>query len=211
MSGKFSERSISQNVYIGMGVIFLGCLLVQFLLAGMSVFDDPTKWGVHKRFVHIFGYTIPLLMIISSVTGKFFSLVYKEMSAVFLLIFIMYLTANVGWHVGWLGAFHPVAGVLLITTASMALVKVYKRGTQTSEEIAKYKQVKSKEKGLLSWLLIGLVGGFIAGLLLSNIVGIIGFVLFDEPIGIKFLPFYLSFISTILVPVWMYKRKGSNL
>ncbi|MCM3618083.1 DUF5957 family protein [Sutcliffiella horikoshii] len=206
MKEKLKKRSLAENIYIGLAGIFLGCLLVQFLLAGMSVFDDPAKWGIHKIFVHIFGYTIPVLMIISSLIGKFFRVVYRDLAAVFLLIFLMYLTANVGWKVGWLGALHPVLGVLLIATTSAGMVKIYKNPALTVE--GERRKEPSKEFGLFNWILLGAFGGFIVGILLSNIVGIISVVLFDVPMGIKFLPFYLAFLSSIIVPLWMGRRKG---
>ncbi len=204
MNVRISGIPFSQIVFIGFGVIFLGCLLIQFLLAGMAIFEDATKWATHKEFVHVFGYTIPVMMIVSSVTGKFFSRVYKELSAIFLLIFMMYLTGNVGWQVGLLGAFHPVAGVFLIVAACVVVMKVYKGVDATEDVKSKYEK---GERSLFSWAVIGVVGGFIGGLLLSTIIGIIGFLLFEKQLGIKFLPFYLAFISSILVPVWMYKKR----
>lgn len=210
MKEKLNGRTMTEKVYLGFSGIFLGCLLVQFLLAGISVFDDPTKWAIHKKFVHIFGYTIPVLMIISSVIGKFFRVVYRELASIFILIFLMYLTANVGWQVGWLGAFHPVLGVLLIALASKTFVEMYKNQTVTVDEKLQHRKKTRKDKGLAHWVLFGAVGGFVTGLLLSNIVGIISVILFDFSMGIKFLPFYLAILSSILVPIWMNKRKSSK-
>ena len=210
MKEKLNGRTMTEKVYLGLSGLFLGSLLVQFLLAGISVFDDPTKWAIHKRFVHIFGYSIPVLMIISSVIGKFFSMVYRELASIFILIFLMYLTANVGWQVGWLGAFHPVSGVLLIAIVSRTFVKMHNNQTVTVDEKSQYRKKIRKDKGLAQRVLFGAIGGFVAGLLMSNIVGIISVIMFDDLIGIKFLPLYVAILSSILVPIWMNKRSSNK-
>ena len=40
--------------------------------------------------------------------------------------------------------------------------------------------------------LVALVGGFLAGIALSEVVGIAGFLLFDRAVGLRFLPIYLA-------------------
>ena len=211
VSKKLSKRPLTQLIYIGLGIVFLGCLLIQFLLAGMSVFDDPTKWIVHKSFAHLFALNIPILMVICAVIGKFLRLVYKPLAAIIFLIFMMYFTANMGWQVGWIGAFHPVAGVLLIFAATVATVKGYKIGLQTDEGKKEFIKEKSKKRSLVSLIFIGAGSGLIVGFLLSNIIAMLGLLLFEQPIGIKFLPFYMALLFSILVPVIMQRKTKSNL
>ncbi|GAA0342246.1 hypothetical protein GCM10008967_35780 [Bacillus carboniphilus] len=45
-----------------------------------------------------------------------------------------------------------------------------------------------------SWTIVGvaLICGLFAGLILSEIIGIIGYVIFGQEIGIKYLPFILA-------------------
>jgi Family of unknown function (DUF6220)/Family of unknown function (DUF5957) len=210
MSKKLSERPLTQVIYIGLGIVFLCCLLIQFLLAGMSVFGDPTKWIVHKSFAHLFALNIPIVMVICAVIGKFLRLVYKPLAAMIFLVFMMYFTANMGWQVGWIGAFHPVAGVLLIITAGVALLKGYKIGLHTDEVKKEFKKEKSKRMSLISLIFIGAGSGLIVGFLLSNILAMLGLLLFEQPIGVKYLPFYMAVISSILVPVIMYRKTRSN-
>jgi len=210
MSKKLTKKPLIQVIYIGLGIVFLGCLLVQFLLAGMSVFDDPTKWMVHKSFAHLFAVNIPIVMVICAVIGKFLRLVYKSLAAMIFLIFMMYFTANMGWQVGWIGAFHPVSGVLLIFTATVATVKGYKIGLQTDEGKKEFKKEKSKKRSLVSLIFIGAGSGLIVGFILSNVLAMLGLLLFDTPIGIKFLPFYMALLSSVLVPVIMYRKTRSN-
>jgi hypothetical protein len=49
--------------------------------------------------------------------------------------------------------------------------------------------------------LIGLIAGVVAGLVLSEITGIIGFLLFDSVVGIKFLPIYLAIQFAVVAPI----------
>ena len=40
--------------------------------------------------------------------------------------------------------------------------------------------------------LFGLIGGVVAGLMLSEIISIVGYLMFDSAVGIKFLSIYLA-------------------
>lgn len=53
---------------------------------------------------------------------------------------------------------------------------------------------------ILATILIALVAGFIGGIILSEIIAIIGYVGFDRLVGIKFLPFYTAIASAIIAP-----------
>jgi hypothetical protein len=48
-------------------------------------------------------------------------------------------------------------------------------------------------------VLFGLIGGVVAGLMLSEIIGIFGYLAFDSAVGIKFLPIYLAILSSAVV------------
>ncbi|QOR65082.1 hypothetical protein IM538_14705 [Cytobacillus suaedae] len=50
-------------------------------------------------------------------------------------------------------------------------------------------------------IIIGVFGGFILGIALSSFIGVLGLTLFDEPFGVKYLPYYTSLICAILVPI----------
>lgn len=47
------------------------------------------------------------------------------------------------------------------------------------------------------FILAALVGGFIAGVLLSEAIGIAGVVLFQRAIGIRYLPVYLALLFAL--------------
>lgn len=48
--------------------------------------------------------------------------------------------------------------------------------------------------------IVGVVGGFILGIALSSFIGVFGMMFFDQPMGIKYLPYFSSFICAIAVP-----------
>ena len=54
---------------------------------------------------------------------------------------------------------------------------------------------------LLIAVLLGLAGGFLAGIVISQIVGIIGVLVFHQAIVIKFLPIYTAIIGAIASPL----------
>ena len=48
--------------------------------------------------------------------------------------------------------------------------------------------------------LFGLIGGVVAGLMLSEIIGIVGYLMFDSAVGIMFLPIYLAILFAVVAP-----------
>lgn len=55
---------------------------------------------------------------------------------------------------------------------------------------------------LLLTILAGIAGGFILGIILSQVIGVLGMFLFDKPIGIKYLPFYTALLCTLIVLIF---------
>lgn len=49
-------------------------------------------------------------------------------------------------------------------------------------------------------VIVGFIGGFILGIALSSVIGVFGMMLFHEPIGIKFLPYFTALLCAIVVP-----------
>lgn len=52
---------------------------------------------------------------------------------------------------------------------------------------------------------LAIVGGLVAGLVLSEIIGIVGMLAFDTAIGFKFLPVYLAIACAVATPL-LYRR-----
>jgi hypothetical protein len=54
-------------------------------------------------------------------------------------------------------------------------------------------------------IIVGIIGGFVLGIALSSFIGIFGMVFFNQSMGIKFLPYFTSFICAIAVPIIDHK------
>lgn len=50
-------------------------------------------------------------------------------------------------------------------------------------------------------VIVGLVGGFVLGIALSSMIGVFGMMIFDAPIGIKYLPYFTALICAVIVPM----------
>ena len=50
--------------------------------------------------------------------------------------------------------------------------------------------------------LLALIAGFVIGIKLSEVIGIIGVLGFGRAVGIKYLPIYLAILSAILANLW---------
>jgi hypothetical protein len=48
--------------------------------------------------------------------------------------------------------------------------------------------------------LFGLIGGVVAGLMLSEIISIVGYLMFDSAVGIKILPIFLAIVFAVVAP-----------
>lgn len=59
-------------------------------------------------------------------------------------------------------------------------------------------------------VLVGLIGGFVLGIALSSVIGIISVTVFQSPFGIKFLPYYMAVLCAIIVPIVDAKTKAKN-
>ncbi len=58
---------------------------------------------------------------------------------------------------------------------------------------------------LLLSIFVGIFGGFILGIILSEFIGILGMIIFQKPIGIKYLPFYTAVIFTLIALIYNKK------
>lgn len=56
-------------------------------------------------------------------------------------------------------------------------------------------------------VIIGLIGGFVIGIALSSMIGIIGMTIFNEPIGIKYLSYYTAILCAIILPIVDHKGR----
>lgn len=60
------------------------------------------------------------------------------------------------------------------------------------------------------WVLAGLSTGFLAGIALSELIGVIGVIAFDREVGIKYLPFYLGAAFAIAAHTVDHRHKRDS-
>ncbi len=58
-------------------------------------------------------------------------------------------------------------------------------------------------------VLLALIAGFAAGVVLSEIVGIVGLLVFDRLVGIRYLPVLTGLVSAAAVLLWNQRRNQS--
>lgn len=59
-------------------------------------------------------------------------------------------------------------------------------------------------------MIVGIIGGFVLGVALSSIIGIISVTAFGSPFGIKFLPYYIAVLCAIVVPIVDARARNDN-
>ncbi|SFB06761.1 hypothetical protein SAMN04488072_106170 [Lentibacillus halodurans] len=112
--------------FLVLAIMFTLSVTVQIFLAGMAIFVSPENWVKHIIFVHLFGFNIPVLMLIFAIVGVFPRWVYWQLFGVLVLIFLMYFTANITGALPWAGALHPVIAVVLFILSCSIVLRVWK-------------------------------------------------------------------------------------
>ena len=60
-------------------------------------------------------------------------------------------------------------------------------------------------------VIVGLIAGFLVGILLSALIGLVSLLLFDDATGIRFLPLYLAILGAVVTPLVARRvRPGSG-
>jgi hypothetical protein len=103
---------------IAVAMLFLLGGLVQFFLAGWSVFDPadgPEHWEDHVNFGRMIGF-LAYLMPILAIIGRAGMPRIGHALVVAILFVVQSFLANI--DTGWIAAFHPLNGLLLMGAAS---------------------------------------------------------------------------------------------
>ncbi|MEB9507358.1 DUF6220 domain-containing protein [Bacillus anthracis] len=101
-------------VFFILSILFTICVLAQVYIAGAAIFVNPTNWARHREFIHLFGFTIPLLMLVFAFIGKMPRRMLVHVIGVILTVNLMYFTANITRTLPWTGAVHPVIAVVIV-------------------------------------------------------------------------------------------------
>ncbi len=99
--------------YLVLAWVLVGCVAVQVFFAGMATFVDPASWRWHTTFIHAFEL-LPLLMLPVAFLARVPAAMRWLTGALFALIWLQYLTANIG---GIAAALHPVNALIIFWVA----------------------------------------------------------------------------------------------
>lgn len=113
--------------YAGLSLLLVACIATQFYWAGMAVFADGAYWSTHVQFIHIFGFTLPFVMLLVAFIAANKRWAYWHLLLLMLFTFLMYFSANMGAAAAWLGALHPVIGTLLLAVSVSNMLQIIKQ------------------------------------------------------------------------------------
>lgn len=57
--------------------------------------------------------------------------------------------------------------------------------------------------------LLALAAGFIAGVILSELIGVIGFLWMGQAVGMKYLPVYLAAVFAAVAWIWLSRKESA--
>lgn len=118
-------KKISRTIFLVLAIIFALSIAAQIFLAGMATFISPAHWLKHVTFVHLFGFNVPIFMLIFAFLGKLPRWAYWHLFGIFVSIFLMYFTANITATLPWAGAMHPLIAVILFILACSIIKKMW--------------------------------------------------------------------------------------
>ncbi|MDQ0115353.1 DUF6220 domain-containing protein [Paenibacillus harenae] len=104
----YRGRGFAQAAFVVLAWLFVACVVVQTMLAGMAVFANPEHWSSHVIFVRFFEF-LPFLMLIFSFAAKLPVPLRWQSFGLYAIIFIQYMTANLPGA----GLLHPVIALFL--------------------------------------------------------------------------------------------------
>ncbi|MBT2217460.1 hypothetical protein F3157_11585 [Virgibacillus dakarensis] len=120
------KNRIGQTIYFVLALLFLLCIMIQIFLAGLAIFANPVHWIKHTMFIHLFGFNIPLFMLLSAYIGRMPRWSYWSIFGMFVSVFLMYFTANMSAQFPWIAAAHPVVAMLLFIISLVTVLTTWK-------------------------------------------------------------------------------------
>ena len=133
-----AERTVVREIFAILAWVYVGCLTVQVLLAGLGVFVNSIWFLRHKAFVHSFGW-LDFVLLILAFAARGPRPIKRLVIILVVLVGMQYSTIQLRGplHSGLIGALHPVGAVLLYATA-LALARrawalAWPAGTKSSD------------------------------------------------------------------------------
>lgn len=125
LNGNKSRIRIGRIIYLILAILFTLCIFTQIYLAGMAIFMNPAVWLKHMMFVHLFGFNVPIFMLIFAFIGALPRWAYWQLFGIFTSIFLMYFSANMRTNFPWIGPLHVIIAILLLGLSCLVVGKTW--------------------------------------------------------------------------------------
>lgn len=125
MEANKTRIRMGRIIYFVLAILFTLCVVTQFYFAGLAVFLDAAAWMKHMMFVHLFGFNVPLIMLIFAVIGALPRNAYWQLFVVLVCIFLLYFTANMNAPLPWVGPLHVIIAILLFVLSCSLVVSTW--------------------------------------------------------------------------------------
>ena len=119
-------KKVSRIIYLLLCALFAVGIVLQVALAGMAIFMNGLHWNHHSMLIHLFGFNIPIAMLVVAIFGKMPRWAYWQVFGLLLLMFLMYFTANITAVFSIVSALHPVVAMGLFIFSIWTVHKAWK-------------------------------------------------------------------------------------
>lgn len=119
-------NKLGRLLYLILIMVFFLSIITQFFLAGLAIFVNPVNWVKHTTFIHLFGFNIPVILLLLAYIGRLPRWAYWHIFGLLVGVFGMYFTANITAIYSWVGALHPIIAIVLFGICYQALMKTTK-------------------------------------------------------------------------------------
>ncbi|WP_404450996.1 DUF6220 domain-containing protein [Virgibacillus necropolis] len=126
MEKRKTRIRVGRILYLILAILFALCITAQIFIAGLATFVNPINWMKHTTFVHLFGFNLPILMLVFAFVGALPRWAYWQLLGLLGLIFTMYFSANMSAVLPWISALHPLIAVLLFILSCAIVLKTWK-------------------------------------------------------------------------------------
>jgi hypothetical protein len=106
-------RTFARTAHPIVAAVFVACAVVQVLLAGLGVFDDPKAFVTHREFGYLFGW-LTLVVLVLALAGRMPRRV-TGLSVLLLVLFALQsLLVAVRADLPAIAALHPLNGFAIL-------------------------------------------------------------------------------------------------
>jgi hypothetical protein len=112
-------KSAARTAFVWVAWVFVACSVVQVFLAGLSVFESPARWALHRDFGYTFGL-LTIVLIVLAIAGRL-GRVLIGLSVLLLVLFALQsVFVLLRGSAPFVAALHPVNGFLILFVGIVA-------------------------------------------------------------------------------------------